>query len=98
MIIIYKIHEVVAISGCNTISVTACLYGVIEYRKSAFPKILAISSIITDLLFCIFILGFIIVEYIIITPQKFVYAVEWSAFFSLFFWLIAHGIYFIKQK
>ena len=94
----YQTHEVVAICGSFTLLATFWLYGIIQYRNSDFSKILPISSILTGLLFGIFIVGFIIVEYTIVPEQAFFYAIEWLAFFCLFFWLIAHGIYFIKQK
>jgi len=94
----FEMHNIIALLCSSTLAATFFLYAFIEYKNSEIPKKLAPITIIVAALYGTFITSFAIVIYTPISPHPFNYAIEWIAFFSLFFWLIIHGLYFIREK
>lgn len=94
----YEIHRIAAIFYFSSVAIAMLIYGYLEIKLPDFTKILAILSIIVGILALIFMIGFVIVEYTPVPRQTFVYFVEHMTFYALFAWLVAHGIFFLKNN
>lgn len=93
----FEMHNVMAVLCSFTLSIMLFLYGYIEYKNTEIENFLVPFTLLTSILFVIWITGFAIVIYTAVPPQPFTYAIEWISTGSLLIWLIIHGIYFIKQ-
>ncbi|TFG22925.1 MAG: DUF998 domain-containing protein [Promethearchaeota archaeon] len=94
----FEMHNIMAVLCSSTLSITLFLYGYIEYKNTEIANFLVPFTLLTSVLFGIWITGFTIVVYTAVPPQPFTYAIEWISIGSLLLWLIIHGIYFIKQE
>ena len=94
----YEVHKILGIIYFCSIAIVMLVYRYLELKLPDFSKLLVIFSIITGILALIFMIGFVIVEYTILPRHALVYFVEHMTFNSLAIWLIAHGIFFLKNK
>lgn len=98
LIFSFEAHNISAVFCSYSLAATLFIYAFIEYKKNDMLSFLALTTFLTSVIFGVWVTGFTIVIYTPVPPQPFTYAIEWVSFFSLFIWLIVHGIYFIREK
>ena len=95
---VYNMHIIAAGLFFGGASITLFIYGFSEILNPEIPKLIAIISFISVILFGTFITVLIIQTYTSIPYQVFTYVVEWIGGFGYIMWTIVHIIYTTKNN
>ena len=94
----YEIHRIATVFFFSSLAILMLVYGYLEIKLPDFTKLLVIISIILGIFSLIFMIGFVIVEYTAVPRQTFVYFIEHMTIYAFIPLLIAHGVFFIRNK